>query len=286
MKNILILIAIALPFLTYSQDDLLDEIESEVDATQTPEYADSAFKGLKIVNFESTKLAAKGDFYFIVSHRFGSVQNGVDDFFGLDNAVTKLAFLWSINDGLNVGIARSSFEKTYGAHVKYRLVRQKTKGSPVTIVGYNLVTANTELSSQFLPRLEFKNRLSYTSQILISRKFNKNFSLQFSPSYVHENLVSFADQDNDQFLLGFGGRHKLSKRWSINADYAWHLNRADNSPFRNALSVGFDLETGGHVFQLHFTNAQQMFEDGFLANAAGDWADGNFFFGFNISRVF
>ena len=285
-KLILIAFTVVFPLLSYAQDDLLDELEAEAETSQEGNYADSAFKGLKIVNFESTKLAAKGDFYFVVSHRFGSVQNGIDDFFGLDNAVTKLAFLWGISDAFNVGIARSSFEKTYGAHVKYRLIRQKEKGFPFTIVGFNIVTANTELESDLLPQLEFQNRLSYTSQFLISRKFNKNFSLQLAPSLVHENFVSFVDQDNTQFVLGIGGRHKLNRRWSVNADYAYHFNRADNSPFRNALSIGFDLETGGHVFQLHFTNAQPMFEDGFLSNAAGDWTEGIFFFGFNLSRVF
>lgn len=286
MRKTLLILSLAFSIFTYAQDDLLDELEAEIEQPKESNFASSAFKGLKIVNFESTKLASKDDLYFIVSHRFGTIENGIDDFFGLDNAVTKLLFLYGVNEWLNVGFARSSLQKTYGAHIKYRLVHQQKNGFPFTIVGYNLVTANTELSKALLPNLEFANRLSYTSQILISRKFNKNFSLELAPSLLHENFVAFNDQENTQFILGFGGRHKLNKRWSLNADYGWHLNRADGSPFKNSLSIGFDLETGGHVFQLHFTNAQPMFENGFLGNGNGDWSDGTVFFGFNLSRVF
>ncbi len=283
MKKILLLFALC-PFFSLAQDDLLEELEA--DQPDEAQYADAAFKGLKIVNFESTKLADKKALYFIVAHRFGSVENGIDDFFGLDNAVTRLQLIYGVTDWLNVGIARSSFQKTYGAHLKYRLARQKEGGFPFTVVGYNLLTINTNLDKDFLPKLEFDNRLSYTTQLLISRKFSKNLSLQLAPSLLHENYVSYDPQDNTQFILGMGGRYKLTKRWSVNLDYGWHWNRASGSPFNNPLSIGFDLETGGHVFQLHFTNAQPMFENGFLGQAAGDWSDGTFYFGFNLSRVF
>ncbi len=267
----------------FSQDDLLDEIDSE---DTGPSYATAAFKGLKIVNFESTKLVSKNELFFVVAHRFGTVKNGIDDFFGLDGAVTQLKLIYGVTDGIDIGVARSSFQKTYGAHIKYRLTRQQTNGFPFTIVGYNLITANTDLDKDLLPKLEFSNRLSYVSQILISRKFNKKLSLELAPSFLHENYVRFDDQDNSQFIMGIGGRYKITKRISLNMDYGYHVNRSDSSTFKNPFSVGFDVETGGHVFQLHFTNAQPMFENGFLGQGSGDWGDGDFFFGFNISRVF
>ncbi|KAA1244125.1 DUF5777 family beta-barrel protein [Aquimarina sp. RZ0] len=271
------------PYFIVAQDDLLNELESDV---QEDNYVTSTFKGLKIVNFESTKLVNKRNLFFIVAHRFGSVENGIDDFFGLDQAVTQLKFIYGITDGVNIGIARSSFQKTYGGHIKYRIVRQKKGGFPLTIVGYNLITINTALEKDVLPGLTFNNRVSYTSQILISRKISKNFSLEFAPSYLHENFVRFDDQDNSQFIAGIGGRYKLTKRFSLNMDYGYHFNRSTTSTFKNPLSVGFDIETGGHIFQVHFTNAQPMFENGFLGQASGDWGDGDFFFGFNLSRVF
>ena len=283
MKKFLLFL-FAIPCITFGQDDLLDEIASEVQGDDS--YVTSTFKGLKIINLESTKLVNKRELYFIVAHRFGTVRNGIDDFFGLDQAVTQLKFIYGITDGLNVGIARSSFQKTYGAHIKYRLLRQKKNGFPVTIVGYNLVTINTALDRDLLPLLEFNNRLSYVSQLLISKKIGKNLSLELAPSFLHENFVRFDDQDSSQFIFGMGGRYKLTKRFTLNLDYGIHANRSDTSIIVNPLSIGVDIETGGHIFQLHFTNAQPIFENGFLGQAAGDWGDGDFFFGFNISRVF
>jgi hypothetical protein len=294
MKSI-IFIFLLCPALLFSQEDLLDELESEMVLDKT---VTAAFKGLKVVNFESTKLASKKDFYFVVSHRFGTVKNGFDDFFGLDNAVTQLKFIYGLNDWLNLGVARSSFQKKYGIHAKYRLIPQEDGGFPLTVVGYNLVTVNTALDKELLTKLEFSDRLTYTSQLLISRKVSKNLSLLLAPTYIHENLatrstrtgtndvVSVFDEENNQFALGVGGRLKLTTRWSVNTDYGIHLNRNSKSNFRNPLSIGVDLETGGHVFQMHFTNAQAMFEEGYIIQGQGDWGDGDFFFGFNLSRVF
>ena len=231
-------------------------------------------------------MVAKDEFTFIVSHRFGTIENGINTFFGLDDAVTRLNFVFGISDGLNIGVSRSSFQKIYESSLKYRILRQEKNGFPFTIVGFNAILINTALDKDNLPKLEFKHRLGYTAQLLISRKINTSFSLELAPTFFHDNYVLIDEQNNSQFALGFGGRYKLGKRWSINADYGWHLNRADNSPFKNPLSIGFDLETGGHVFQMHFTNAQPMNTNGFLGQGSGDWSDGNIYFGFNLSRVF
>ncbi|MDC8005876.1 DUF5777 family beta-barrel protein [Aureisphaera galaxeae] len=265
-----------------AQDDLLSEIDSE----QIEDYKSAAFKGLKIVNFESTKMVSKKELYFVVSHRFGSLETGLSDFFGLDQAVTRLNLIYGISDGVNVGISRSSFQKIYEASLKLRLVRERKGGAPFTVVSSSNILINTALDKDFLPGLEFENRLGYTTQLLISKKFNKNFSLQLMPTFFHDNYVAINEQDNSQYVIGFGGRHKLTKRVSINFDYGLHLNRAETSPFNDPLSIGFDLETGGHVFQLHFTNAQPMNTNGFLGQGTGDWGEGDIFFGFNLSRVF
>lgn len=282
MKSLLFAF-LCFPILIYSQDDLLDEIDTDSLGTQ---YATAAFKGLKIVNFESTKLVAKKEFTLIVSHRFGSVENGFDSFFGLDDAVTRLNFVYGVSEGLNIGVSRSSFQKIYEASAKYRLTRQEENGFPFTIVGFNAVLINSGLEEANLPKLEFKHRLGYTAQLLISRKISTDFSVELAPTFFHDNYVLTNSQDNSQYALGMGGRYKLGKRWSINADYGWHLNRSNDSPFKNPLSIGFDLETGGHVFQMHFTNAQAMNTNGFLGQSTGDWTEGDFYFGFNLSRVF
>lgn len=278
-----IIFAFLLPLCMYSQED---DLFSEIDTDSTQTEVTSAFKSLKIVNLESTKLAAKGDFYFIVAHRFGSIKNGIDTFFGLDDANTQIKFLYGVNEWLTVHVSRSGFQKSYEGAVKYRLMPQQDNGFPVTIVGFNSIVVNTELDKVLLPKLKFNNRLNYTTQLLISRKFSDKLSLELAPTYFHENYVVNDNQDNSQFAIGAGGRYKISKRVALTMDYAAHLNRASNALARNPLSLGVDIETGGHVFQLHFTNAQAMNETGYLGNAFGDWSDGNIYFGFNLVRVF
>ena len=283
MKKLTLLLLIFMPALLWAQDD---DLMAEIDTSIANDYKSAAFKGLKIVNFESTKMVSKKELYFVVSHRFGSLETGFKDFFGLDQAVTRLNVIYGVSDAINIGVSRSSFQKIYETSLKIRLLREKEGGAPVTIVSSSNLLINTALDKDILPGLEFENRLGYTTQLLISKKFNKNFSLQLMPTFFHDNYVAINEQDNSQYVIGFGGRHKLTKRWSINFDYGVHLNRADTSPFVNPLSIGFDLETGGHVFQLHFTNAQPMNTNGFLGQATGDWGDGDVFFGFNLSRVF
>lgn len=267
----------------YSQEDLLKELDDQIEIDSS---VASAFKGLKIVNLESTKLAAKKDFYFVIAHRFGSVKGGLKELFGLDQSTIRFSFIKGFTDWLNIGVSRSSFNKTYDFMVKYRLLEQVENGFPVNIVGFNSVAINTLIDSDNYSSFEFKHRITYLSELLISRKISDNLSIQIVPIVFHENYVQNITQENTQFAFGGGGRYKLTKHLTFNVDYVYHLNRADNSPFNNPLSVGFDIETGGHVFQVHFTNSQPMYDAGFLTNTTGDWSNGDFFFGFNLSRVF
>lgn len=277
-----------------AQNDLLKEIDDNSMAVNSE---NSAFKALKIVNLESTKLIGKGDFYLIVSHRFDYVNQGIKEFFGMDNAYTQIKFAYGVNNRLTIQVARSGFQKTYDLGVKYLFVNQKKEGALVTFAFFNSVAANTELDKTNYPSLGFQDRLSYVSQLLISRKFTDNFSFEIAPTFFYENfLQEILDENNavitpnpqnkGQFALGFGGRYKLSKRLSLNMDYGAHLNRASQSVFRNPLSVGLDIDTGGHIFQLIFTNSKAMHEAGFLGRTTGDWGKSEISFGFNLTRVF
>ncbi len=270
-----------LPLLASAQEDLLAGVDS---ASTQKSRVESAFKGLKIVNIESTKLAAKKDFYFIVAHRFASIKSDFEGAYGLDDAVTQLKFLYGLTPWLTVSAARS--EQAYDFSGKYLLHSQEKDGFPVAIVGFSSVAFNNLLKEHNYPKMTFNDRIIYVSQLLISRKFSEKLSLEVAPTFFHENFTLVDDQDNSQYAIGMGGRYKLSKRWSVNVDYAAHLNRAADSPFKNPLSVGVDLETGGHVFQMHFTSSQGIHEAGFLGNTTGDWGKGDIFFGFNLLRVF
>jgi len=156
----------------------------------------------------------------------------------------------------------------------------------VNVVGYTTINVNTELTTERYPHMLFEDRLSYASQVLISKRWSNKLSLELAPTYVRQNLVLEKFQDHNQYALGFGGRLKLNTRLSLNVDYVYNFSRASESVYKDPLTIGLDLETGGHVFQLLFSNAQSTNEPGFISNAEGDWSTGDIFFGFNIVRVF
>lgn len=281
MTKILLFLSVFASGLAFAQDDLLKDIDTV--QTENTEISQPAFKALQIVTGQSTKLTAKKEWYIVVAHRFGDVSRGFKDFFGLDDASTKLGVIYGATDWLSLSLSRETNLKTFEGGAKYRLVQQN-ENFPVDVVGYNVMAVNTELSKDNYPHLQFGDRLSYLTQALISRRFSDKFSLQFTPSYVHKNLYEPSVEDKDQFFTGLGGRYKISKRISINAEY--FLNFDNHSFYKNPLSLGMDLETGGHVFQLLFSNSQLNSDIGYLTNATGKWEKGQIFFGFNLYRVF
>jgi hypothetical protein len=263
-----------------AQDDLLDELnESATDSS----YEMPAFKAMKIGNLQSTKMADQGDLYLIVSHRFGPLKDGFDTFLGLDEASTKIQLLYSFWEGVQFSISRESYNRTFAAAAKIRLARQ-SKSFPVNLVAYTTINRNTLIDETIFPELKSSDQQSYATQLLISRRFSDSFSFQLAPTYVRENLQNLnvvPEEKYNQFALGFGGRFKLSKRMSFNAEYVYNMSRAEASPFDNSYAFGLDIETGGHVFQLLFTNSQSSNEPGFMSSAEGDMV-----FGFNVVRVF
>lgn len=286
MKNHIILIfSIFLSLNSTAQDDLLNELNSEI---KIETYQLPAFKAMKIGNLQSTKIAEKGDLYMIVSHRFGTLKNGLKTFFGFDDANTKMQLLYSFIDGVQVSLSRESLNRTYAGGLKIGLFKQ-SNNFPFNIVAYGTANINTLIDEAQYPKLKFGDKMSYAAQLLVSRRVSKNLSLLIAPSFVRQNLQDIRITkalNHNQFVMGFGGRIKVSKRMSINADYAYNFNREKTSLYKNPLTIGLDIETGGHVFQLLFSNAQSTNEPGFLSNAEGNWSNGNVFFGFNVVRVF
>ena len=266
----------------FAQDDLFNLISDENLATDVR----STFKGTKVINGQSTELPSKRTLLFIIAHRFGTINSGVYELWGLDQAQMRMSLDYGVSDRLALGLARNSFQKTFEGSMKSKLIKQKLKnGSPVSISSYHAMFLNT-LKWQNTERENiFRSRLSYAHQIMIARKFNSSLSFQITPSFIHRNLVETETMNNDFFAMGYGGRYKLSKRVSINAEYFQQFNRPDEA-FVNSFSLGFDIETGGHVFQLHITNSQGMFERSFIGETVGRWSQGDIYFGFNISRVF
>lgn len=283
MKSYITIVALLFASVIASaQDDLLNELEQD---SKEQKFEQPAFKAMKIGNLQSTKIAAKGDLYLYVSHRFGSLEDGLSTFFGFDNANTKIQLVYGLFDGVQIGASRESVRKTYAMSAKAK-IKNQSDNFPVNLAVYGTVNINSELRKDRYPFLKFGDRLSYASQLLISRRITNSLSLELAPTFVRQNLVLEPFQDHNQIALGAGGRLKLSKRMSLNLDYVYNFNRHEDSIYKNPLTVGVDIETGGHIFQLLFSNAQSTNEPGFISNAEGDWSKGDVFFGFNIVRVF
>lgn len=284
-----ILLLLALIFILspglHSQEDLLSLIEEDEEETN---YTIASFKTNRIINLSSLENTPAGVLDFKVSHRFGTLNQGIYEFFGLDNAETRIGFDLGITDHLMLGIGRSGYEKTYDAYLKYKLLRQSSgaRNMPVTVSAFTSIAINTLKTDD--PDLEeyFSNRLAYTFQLIMGRKFSESITFQVSPTLVHRNLVETTDEKNDVFALGLGGRVKVSKRVTLNAEWIYVFPDQISDIYHNSLSVGVDIETGGHVFQLHFTNSRPMIEKGFITETTGEWGNGDIHFGFNISRVF
>lgn len=274
-----------LPLFSLAQDDLMDLFADEPGT----EYTSATFKTTRLALGHSIENPANGDLLFLISHHFGNISSGAYEFFGLDQATIRLGLEYGINDRLAIGIGRSSYNKTYDGFIKYKLLRQSSglKNMPVSMNLLAGVSINSLKWAEPDRENYFSSRMSYLYQVLIARKFSKRLSLQLMPSLVHKNLVATTDDKNDIFVIGGGGRFKFTNRTSINVEYHYVLpDQIKSYDYTNSLTIGFDIETGGHVFQLFFTNSVPINVSDFLTNTTDKWEDGDIYFGFNISRVF
>lgn len=275
-----------------AQDDLLSMVNN---GEKPKEYINNAFKSSRVVNGHSIEFIGKGVLDVRILHRFGLINQGAGQFFGLDQASMRMGFDYGVTKDLTVGVGRSTIDKEIDGFLKYRLIQQSVGGkhpSPVSVVAVTGATMYTTPWVNPNVKYYFTSRLGYYNELIIGRKFNENFSLQIAPTHVHLNLVPYDIYANNIFAVGFGGRYKLSKRTAFVVDYHYILRQLDTEKtgqfdnLKNPLSVGFDIETGGHVFQLHFSNSTGMNEKAFITNTTNSWGKGEIRFGFNLSRVF
>ncbi len=266
------------------------EEESKIADLNRTDYTTATFKTTRLINGHSIENTGAGILDLKVSHRFGTLNKGAYEWFGLDNATMRIGLDYGLTDRLMIGVGRSTFEKQYDGFFKVKLLRQ-SKGKKVMPVSVGFVSSLMLKTLRAVPEgvkdsTHFSDKLFYAYQLIIARKFSESTSLQIVPTLVHHNLVTTASEHNDQLAMGIGGRQKISKRVSINAEYYFVLPATKLEGTHNSLSLGFDIETGGHVFQLHFTNSTGMSERTFISETTGQWSKGDIHFGFNISRVF
>ncbi len=273
-----------------SYDELSKLLDENTDKS-VKEYSYGAFKTTRVINGHSIENTGKGILDFKISHRFSPMSGGVHEFFGLDGASIRLGLDYGVSDAITVGLGRSSMYKEYDGYVKVKILRQTNKNEmPISLSyvgGMSVTSLQTERLFRTLVAPEkypFSNRLFYFNQLLIARKISNALTLQLTPTHVHYNFVETAAEPNDILALGAGGRIKFNKRLTLNLEYFYQFTQLNNTT--NSLSVGIDIETGGHVFQLHFSNSSGMTERTFIAQTTDRWGDGGFRFGFNIARVF
>jgi len=295
-KILLLLLFVSTSALLSAQNDLLDLL----DEGPTTDYATASFKANRVISGQSIENTPRGVLDFKIAHRFGQFRFGFEEFWGLDNANTRIGFDYGITDRFMVGVGRSSnADKIVETFGKYKILRQSSgkKVMPVTLSYYaDMGIKTSDFPATDPPRDElFSNRLSYTHQLLIGRKFSETFTLQLMPTLLHRNFVPTTEDANDIIAMGIAGRLKITKRVAINAEYYYTLpDQIVSYDYENALALGVDIETGGHVFQLHITNSGDMNYKGIISDTREDWfyQDENdkwlsgLRFGFNISRVF
>ncbi len=290
-KILCLFISLCMFYSAGAQDttDLMKLLEKEMESTKEQTfYTTATFKTTRLVNGHSVENVAKGVMDVKISHRFGHINEGGYELFGLDKATMRMGIDYGITRYLMVGIGRSTYQKTYDAYFKLKLLRQSKgkKKMPITLSYVPTIALRTLKYADPTINNYYSSRLFYTHQLIIGRKFSEGTSIQLMPTFVHQNLVTGVNDPNDMFAIGIGGRQKLTKRISFNIEYYYQLPDYKLPGTTNSLSVGFDIETGGHVFQLHFTNSQGMNERTFISDTKGRWEKGDILFGFNISRVF
>ena len=282
-KNKIFLILLLAYSFSFSQGSLLTELEDESENKSSNEI--STFKAIKIVNNQSTKQASEKELYLYVSHRFGSINGGIKTLFGLDIANTKIELLYGLSNNLQIGFSRESLKKTYALNAKYNLTTQTSK-LPFNSSLYASYNYNSSLNEDIYPNLNNSDRNFFFGQLLLSKSFSDKISLQLSPSYAKKGFTETIFEQEDNLILGVASSYRISNRLAFNVEYSANLDRPKISPFSDVLSFGIDIETGGHVFQLLFSNTQTIDDISVMTDAEGSWKDGEIYFGFNILRVF
>ncbi|HNQ84113.1 MAG TPA: DUF5777 family beta-barrel protein [Bacteroidales bacterium] len=286
MKIYLIPVLLLIFSTVSSGQDLMDMLGD--DEANTTDYTYATFKATRIINGQSIELPPKGALNFVISHHFGRINQGAYEFFGLDQANIRFGFEYGFTDWLSAGIGRTSVNKTYDGSLKAKILRQSSgkRSMPITLTWFSNATISSLKWQEPDRKNYFTSRMEFAHQLLIARKFGSRVSLQLMPTYVHRNLVETIEDENDVFAVGAGGRIKITNRMAVTGEYYYVLPGKTADDFHNSFSIGLDLETGGHVFQVYLTNSQGLIEEQFIPRTSGNWGDGDIHIGFNINRTF
>jgi hypothetical protein len=297
MKKIAIIMALFMANNLFAQEDLLKMMEEETPTKPTPVFA--SFKSTRLVNLHTNEQMKAKHLDFRIQHRFQPMQidkenvYGLYNMFGVDGAVMRLGFEYGVTDKLMMGFGRSNVGKTYDLMAKYKILQQTRgkKSMPISVNYFGNIGINTLEFADKTRNNFFTSRLSFVNQLIITRKFNDYVSVAITPTMVHQNLVETKAQSHDIYAIGLGASVKISRSARFNFEYIPRLNardekKLDGTQYYDAFAFGLDIETGGHVFQLHFTNGAGLIEQQFISQNANKLSLNTLRFGFNLSRVF
>ncbi|NCT93851.1 MAG: hypothetical protein GXC72_05480 [Chitinophagaceae bacterium] len=264
----------------------MQDSTSAADDKNKTERISNTFYSTRVVTAQTVEITGKGSMDFRVNHRFAPLNLGFYDLFGLDFVSARIGFDFGIAKNLMVGIGRTGTNKETDGFIKYRLLQQSSGTSnipvSVSILG-SMMYRNIKMDPAL--KVTTSDRMYYAAQLMIARKLNEHTSIQVSPTYVHYNrIINLTGGAKDLFSIGLLARQRISRKVSINAEYFIQTKKFDGT--YNPLSIGVDINTGGHVFQLHFTNSTGMNEHTFIHETFGSWGKGDIRYGFNISRIF
>ena len=294
MKKLLLILS----FVIAASNTFAQDMLSALEPSKEKDYSIATFKSTRLINMHTIESLGPRTLDFRISHRFGPINSGSYNAFGLDGpANIRLGLEYSPNGRFMFGIGRSSFERTVDGFLKYRLLRQASNGLPfsATLLAGAYYTATKDLNkiaNGFDKYANSSSRYSYCYEILIARKFSPNFSMQIAPWFVHYNLVELITDKNDAYGISGLFRMKFTKRAAITVEYGYRINKytavthTANDTYFDSFSIGYELETGGHVFQIHLTNSFGIIENQFFTHTQSKWNDAGIRLGFNISRVF
>lgn len=305
MKKLFVVCCLLFSSYIFSQD-LLSMVDSVQPQTKTHDKVFATFKALKLINAQTIETTKKNHLDFRIAHRFGDIAtNGAGHtLYGWDAiADVRFSFDFGITDKIMIGAARNKRNENIDGTFKWRFLEQTSDDHvPLSVALYENAAFTPMDKTAFYSgtigvKVNTMHRLSYTSQVIIARKFNRAFSFELLPTYQHRNFVKAfinpgngAEEMNDLFALGAAVRIKLNNRFAIVADYFYNFShfRMNNTPYPyyNVFAIGFEWDTGGHIFHIDFSNAPGIIENDFLVSNPSAWSKGAFKFGFNISRVF
>lgn len=287
MRTLLVVSSLFFSISVFGQQDLLSLVNKP--DTNKKQFVSGAFKSTRVINSQSMEMLGKGVLDFRILHRFGLISSGINNLYGLDQATMRLSFDYGFGKNLMAGVGRSDVEKELDGFIKYRLVWQSEGGvhsSPVSVVLVSGMTLTTMPWTDTSRKYYFSNRLGFYNQIIIGRKFNEVFSMQVAPIVVHRNFVPLKTDPVNTYAVEIGARVKVSRHTALVADYHYIFSGLNKTIYKDPLSLGVDIETGGHVFQLHFSNATGLNEKQYITGTTNKWLKGEIGFGFNLSRVF